>query len=208
MTSRPSPDEKPYPPPPWRSNNQMWAGAYDVAEPPPLAEGLRPFLDPRRLLVVLVRYLEGSTLVYDELIFASLARRGLRVGLFVHRIWVDSEASLWGGRRIWGLNKDLATFSWEGDTVKVADAEGLIAAVTVDRRPASGPWCPVMGPGFGVLDGRLIFTQATGRAKVGRTKMVVEEWSPRFPYRVSGPATFCVAASPLRMSVPAPIVLE
>jgi len=92
--------------------------------------------------------------------------------------------------------------------VKVADAEGLIAAVTVDRRPASGPWCPVIGPGFGVLDGRLVFTLATGRAKVGRARMQVEEWSPRFPYRVSGPASLCIAANPLRMSVPASVVLD
>jgi hypothetical protein len=186
----------------------MWAGAWDVAEPPRLPEGLRPFLDARRLLVMVVRYLEGSTLRYDELIFASLARRGPRVGLFVHHIWVDSEASLWGGRRIWGLNKELATFVWEEDTVTVSDAAGVIAAVRVDRRPASGPRWPMLGPGFGVLDGRLIFTLATGRGKIRRAEMQVEAWSPRFPYQVSGPASFGFAANPLRMSVPAAAALD
>src|SRR4051812_33530509 len=143
-------EEKPYPPPPWISDGQMWTGVYPVTSPPALPEGLRPFLDPSWVLLVFVRYLAG-TLRYDELVIGSLARRGLRVGIYVHDIWVDSEASLRGGRRIWGLPKELATFAWEGDTVHVADAEGPIATLSVDRSPAPSPRIWTIAPGFGRL---------------------------------------------------------
>ena len=113
-----------------------------------------------------VRYLE-CTLRYDELVIGSLARRGLKFGIYVHHIWVDSEESLWGGRRIWGLPKELASFAWEGDTVRVTDEEGPIATLSVDRSEASSPRIGTVAPGFGRLDGRWIYTKGSVRGRPG-----------------------------------------
>jgi hypothetical protein len=199
--------EKPYPPPPWRSKNQMWMGAFAVDTPPVLPDGLRPLLSPRWVVLGLIRYLEGSTLTYDELVIASLARRGFRTGLYVHHIWVDSEASLWGGRRIWGLNKELATFAWEGDTVRVTDEAGPIVTMTVDRAPRTAPWLPAIAPGFGRLDGQWVHVTGSLRARFGKADLRIEAWSPRFPFQLAGAPRFAVAANPAEVTVPAPVVL-
>jgi hypothetical protein len=200
--------EKPYPPPPWRSYNQMWMGLFAVDAPPALPAGLRPLLSSRWVILGLIRYLEGSTLQYDELIIGSMARRGFRTGLFVHHIWVDSETSLWGGRRIWGLNKELATFAWDGDTVRVTDDAGPIVTMTVDRTPRTSPRLPAIAPGFGQRDGRWVHVTGTVQARLGKVDLRVDEWSPRFPYRLAGVPRLAFAANPAEVSVPAPVVLD
>lgn len=62
----------------------------------------------------LARYGEGSTLTYSELVVVSgLVRSAGRVGGWISHIYVDDETSLAGGRHIWGLPKELATFAWD-----------------------------------------------------------------------------------------------
>jgi hypothetical protein len=61
--------------------------------------------------LVSVTYEHGSTLSYNELVvICGLARVGARVGFWVSHIWVDDERSVSGGREIWKLPKELATF--------------------------------------------------------------------------------------------------
>jgi Acetoacetate decarboxylase (ADC) len=200
------PREVDYPPMPWRMRGTMSAGVFSVAQPPAIADGLRPFV-PRRLAVVLVRYLEG-TLSYDELIVGSMARLGRRAGLYVHRIWVNDLASLWGGRRHWGLPKHMAEFTWKGSSFEVADGDGLLVAGTVAVRSPRLPAVTLPLSGFGRLDDTLLFTTSRLRARWAPARMELTRWSDRLP-ALTRPATpVCAVADPFRIIVPPPVELE
>ncbi len=197
----------PFPPAPWRSSGQLWMGLFKTDVPPPAPDGLQRILNPRWLVVGLLQYLEG-TLRYDELVFGGLARYGWRVGMFVYKIWVDDEASLWGGRRIWDLQKEMADFAWDGDTVRISDGQGLITSLTVDRSAARLPipWAP--SPGLVYFDGRHTFCLATLRGRFGKGGVRVDEWSERFSYRPGHKPLLSFGARPFRMTVPAPKILR
>ncbi|MFF4901428.1 acetoacetate decarboxylase family protein [Streptomyces sp. NPDC001068] len=47
---------------------------------------------------------------YQELLTAVLTRDGARPRVRVTGIWVDSEVSMAGGRALWGIPKEMATF--------------------------------------------------------------------------------------------------
>ena len=64
--------------------------------------------------VILVKYPETSVGPYSELIFTSgLHRLGSHVGFHISQIYVDSQASVDGGRANWAVPKKLATFDWQ-----------------------------------------------------------------------------------------------
>lgn len=64
--------------------------------------------------VILVKYPETSIGPYSELIFTSgLHRLGSHVGFHISQIYVDSQASVNGGRANWAVPKKLATFDWQ-----------------------------------------------------------------------------------------------
>ncbi|MNR86730.1 acetoacetate decarboxylase [compost metagenome] len=64
--------------------------------------------------IAAARYTEGSILTYSELLVVpALVRSGGKTGGWISHIYVDDETSLQGGRSIWGLPKELATFEWE-----------------------------------------------------------------------------------------------
>lgn len=201
-------DEIPYPPPPWKMNGQMWMGLFKTDTPLQLPQGLQHLLDPHSLIVVLVRYL-GGTLQYDELVFGALTRLGSRMGIYVDYIWVDSLASVWGGRKIWGLPKNPADFTWNDSTVRVADRQGLIAEISVDKSPAKFPWLWMPTPGIGQLEnGAWVFTIGGLWARVGRAGMQIEDWATRFDYRPKDDKpTFSFGAKPFRLYVPAAKVI-
>ncbi len=100
-----------------------------------------------------VHYEPGGVLSYRELLTAVLVRRGGRSLVSITDIWVDSEASLRGGRELWGIPKDLATFDVEraGPTQRWAAttrdgapiARGTVTARTVlPGRGPPGAWWP------------------------------------------------------------------
>src|SRR6185437_11232983 len=60
-----------------------------------------------------------------------LVRRGRRILPTITHIWVDSEASRDGGRALWGIPKELATFTVHGGRYAAADDDGPIASGTV-----------------------------------------------------------------------------
>jgi hypothetical protein len=81
---------------------------------PELPDGFKPLIVAGRGLAVAgwVDYQGGSILRYGEL-FASVAgyANGRRsVTATVTHMWVDSEASMRGGRELWGYPKELAEF--------------------------------------------------------------------------------------------------
>ena len=74
---------------------------------------------------LLARYQGGSTLHYGELlVFPALTRVRGSVGIWVSHAYVDSPASLAGGRHMWGVPKDLATFAWSDGRVRLTGEDG------------------------------------------------------------------------------------
>lgn len=186
--------ESPYPPAPWTATSQYWAGLFRAGAPAILPHGLRPLLGGRARVVTVVRYLPGSTLVYDELILAVPALLGWRPALYIDRIWVDSLASLWGGRRIWGLPKELAEFTWDARGVSIADDAGPLIRLGLDRSPAHGPMLPFATASLGLLNQRWLWSVFPMRARFGRAGMRVEAMTDRFGFHLHPQPTLALAA--------------
>lgn len=193
-----------YPPPPWHLSGQSWLGFFRADVAPALPDGLKHLPPSRWLAVALIRYLSG-TLVYDELIIGSLARGRGRVGLFVHHIWVNDVQSLWGGRKIWGLQKELAQFTWQDDSVRISDDNGLIATIRVNKTAAWLPPLPLLMPSYGQRNEEWLFTTARLNARLGRAGMTMEAWSDRFPWRIESAPRFAVAGKPFAMTFVPPV---
>jgi hypothetical protein len=113
------PPSPPYPPEPWRLQGGMSVSLWRVPPadlPGELAEtlpaGARPLLLGGKALVgaAFVRYEPGGVLTYDELLAAVLVRHRGRLRITIPAIWVDSPASLAGGRELWAIPKALAAF--------------------------------------------------------------------------------------------------
>jgi hypothetical protein len=201
-------EEAPYPPAPWDAKGQLWMGFFKTDTPVQLPAGLKYLLDPHSLLVTVVRYLEG-TLCYDELAFGTLARMGSRVGICTDCIWVTDLASLWGGRRIWGVPKNLAKFAWSDSTVRVTDEQGLIATIKVDMSPAKSPWVWMPSPAIGQLEsGAWVYAVGGLWALFGGANMQVEEWSTRFGYQLGNKPALSFGAKPFRLHLPAAKVIS
>lgn len=195
-STRPAlPPEIPYPPAPWRATAQLWAGLFRADAPATLPVGLTPLIGAHSRVIALIRYLAGSTLVYDELLIGTPARIGLHVGVYVEYLYVDSVASLWGGRRIWGLPKELATFTWQGETCRVADSAGKsLVTLRVNRGASALPPVPAAVIGIGQVDDSWAFIIAPMWARFGWPGLRILEWSPRYPYRVAEKPRIALAA--------------
>ena len=106
-----SPEQSPevtYPPAPWDMVGQLWMSLFRVRED----------VDERRPAGVygaaFVRYEEGSPLTYSELLVGRAVaggEHGRRVT--ITDIWVDSPASVAGGRELWAIPKGLCDFGFE-----------------------------------------------------------------------------------------------
>lgn len=178
------------PPTPWIMRGRMSMGLFRVTRlpeggAPPVPAGLTPVLCGHRV-VALVRYLEG-TLRYNELIIGRMARHGRKLAILVDYIWVDSRESVSGGRRIWGLPKELAEFSFSSDQVSIRDDHGEIATLRCDERPAWLPEVSLAMPGFGVRDGRLLFFVGRVRVRLRRSSLRIAALAPRFGALASTP---------------------
>ena len=175
-------------------------GFFKTDTPVELPNGLKHLFNPRWLAVTLARYLEG-TLCYDELLIGSLTRRGVRIGVFVHHIWVNDHSSLLGGRRIWGLPKEMADFAWDGNMVRVTDEKGSIVTLTIEESKAWLPRIWVLAPSIGQLNGQWTFTMARLWAQLGGVRIHLGEWSSRFACRPSKVPVFAFAAKSFDMTV-------
>jgi hypothetical protein len=190
-----------YPPPPWRLLGQSWAGLFRATRPLDLPAGLRHMLPPRWLFVGLARYREG-TLRYDEFFTASVARSGAKIGLYVQQIWVSDARSQAGGRGIWGLPKELATFTWHDGGVRMCDSAGMIAAISVTCAPRTLPPLPMRGAGIGRSAATPLFFDIALWGCVGRATMRID--ACRLPLRMNARPLFSLAMNPFRATFHAP----
>lgn len=131
-----------YPSPPWRLRGTVQAALWRVprgALPGPLPDGARPLGWGRTALLATVRadWQAGGDLAYGELVVAVPVRLGRRIGVTVTAAWVDSPASLAGGRALWAIPKRLGRFETVDGRTILTDAQGLVAAFT--DRPGRAP---------------------------------------------------------------------
>jgi len=198
--------EADYPAAPWRMSGQFWAGVFRGTVAAQLPGDLQPLGSRYWRVVALIRY-QAGTLVYDELLFGTPARHDLRMGVYVEGLWVDSATSLWGGRRIWGLPKLLARFTWDGGVCHIADHDGPIVTLSVNQRPSPMPSLPLTTAGIGRLGDDWAFVYTPMRARLGAARMRAYDWSPRFATTAGALGErpwLGLMANPMRVSFPAP----
>ncbi len=195
--------DKEFPPAPWQARGHLWMSVFKTDKPVKKPEGIKYLLHPRWLVVTVVRYLEG-TLKYDELVVGPLVHLGSNFGIWVDRIWVDSAASMRGGREIWGVPKEMATFIWEKETVHISHKTADIAKIRVDTSSARFFKLKVSAPGIGSRGGLWLFSMASLKGKLGRSGMQILEWSDLFGYTPRKKAMFGFAVKPFEFTMHKP----
>jgi acetoacetate decarboxylase len=160
---------------------------------------------------VAVTYEHGSTLMYNEIVVCGALVRTTRgpAGLWVSALWVDSEASVSGGRQIWKLPKDLGSF----DVARDGRGQRFAASVdgrTIARIQATRLTPALPQPGFLPMvsgsSGSHWFTVGRGlmRAGVARARVEIPGDSPIASLGLK-PLPFAVAGrSRLVMDAPVP----
>lgn len=172
-----------YPPEPWDLRGHGYVSLWLVPRRvlPELPAGVRPISLFGRAVVAtaFVDYLPGGLLPYRELLVTTLVRHGVRPGLSITDIWVDSAASRAGGRELWGIPKELAEFdlAHEPSFRGVARADGDLLAEASGRRRGTGirlPF-PLRGTALQTLHDALARTplRATGRVHLARANWQV-----------------------------------
>ena len=167
-----------YPPEPWNLRGQMYLSIFLVPRaelpefPAVLGAQVRPIPIGGRAAVGVawVRYEPGGVLHYRELLSAVLVRRGGRPLVSITDIWVDNVASRDGGRRLWGIPKELAELRIDTDAAGAVSAGAVsvaaqpIAAASVrPGRMLPGRW-PLAFSVAQALGERVRVTPVRGRA--------------------------------------------
>lgn len=181
-----------YPPEPWQLGGSMLMTAWRLPAAVVRAEAERYVPEGVQLLTVggrafmftaFVRYTPGSVLSYDELLVAAVARRGTAPVAVIPHIWVDSPASVAGGRELWGIPKGLADFtqSWENPLVASASVDGReLASVRASQGVRLPGWRRLPMPTAQRLDGHDAFAdvQSLGRLHLGSAAWTFPDDSP------------------------------
>jgi hypothetical protein len=166
--------DAPYPSPPWRLRGTVHAALWRVpraALPGPLPDGARPLGWGGSALLATVRatWEPGADLAYAELVVAVPIRLGQRIGVTITAAWVDSAASLAGGRALWAIPKRVGRFETIGGRTELTDTQGPVAVFT--DRPARAlplrlpvPLLVLQPDGTGIRTTR---AAATGRPRFG-----------------------------------------
>lgn len=174
-----------YPPQPWHLTADARVSVWRVppAELPALPAGVEPFLVAGRASVFTawIDYTPPGQLAYHELL-AAVSIKARRVSCSITEIWVDSEASLAGGRELWAIPKDLATLDFTGGrafTATAATADGWIATAAFRRRAGLPLRLPVS---FDVAQERDGLLRTPVGAKIGpRPASAVWSFNPDGP---------------------------
>ncbi|GAB3858188.1 acetoacetate decarboxylase family protein [Nocardioides maradonensis] len=117
-----------YPPAPWQMHGSMWLSVFRLGRA----------IDERHPAgiygLALVDYQEPSPLTYGELLLArSMKNRAGKSAVTITDIWVDSPASMAGGRELWAIPKELCDFDF------VSSHRGPLTSTewtaSIERRP-------------------------------------------------------------------------
>lgn len=175
----------------------------DVAPFVPAGLAIQPVLPGYTLASTLLSYYgPESTLEYHELVVAgALVRSGRRIAPFVTQIYVDSERSVTGGRRM-GLPKELATFDWNGrapGSARVTRADGVPVATIEYARRGLGLTLALSGPTLSVIGREIWRFTSSMRGAWGLTRATVTASpdSPLAPLRL-GRALVAASCGPMR----------
>lgn len=103
-----------YPSAPWHMHGQLWLSLFR-------ARGTT-------YGVGLVRYEDPSPLTYSELLVARTVKEPVRA-VSISQIWVDSAASVAGGRELWAIPKELCDFEFASRTTGPATSATWTAAL-------------------------------------------------------------------------------
>ena len=189
-----------YPPEPWHLGGHLLISAFRVppAELPDgfldaVPNGHRPAITGGRatVLAAFAHYRPGGVLAYEELLVAVAVLAGRALRSTIPLIWVTSEASLRGGRELWGIPKQLAAIERAGGRTAAAIDGREFAALQarVGRRLWPGsPGVPVETAQR--LDGRRVIARNTVFAAV---RALDATWD----FAADGPLGFLAGRSPL-----------
>jgi acetoacetate decarboxylase len=119
-----------YPAAPWQMVGSLWLSLFRLKQD---VDELRP---AGVYGAAFVSYEEGSPLTYSELLVARSIRSGEhKRRVTITDIWVDSPASVAGGRELWAIPKGLCDFTLE------STYRGPITttewSASIDRRPVA-----------------------------------------------------------------------
>ncbi|MGW3819179.1 acetoacetate decarboxylase family protein [Streptomyces sp. NPDC005046] len=180
----------PYPEQPWHLAGQMYLSLWlePRSELPPVVPGTVPVTAFGRGVVgaAWVVYEDESILHYNELLRAVLVRDGTRPRACITDIWVDNEASLAGGRALWGIPKERAVFDVDRADVLEAAARTGECALAASRFSQTwrlpGRW-PVSYKVAQTLDGRLKTSRVSSKAalRFARARWTAPAHSPLSP---------------------------
>ena len=122
-----------YPAAPWQMVGSMWLTVFRLGHDARGADGTPR---PRGVYgAAFVSYEEGSPLTYSELLVARALPRSAGWGrkVSITDIWVDSPASVAGGRELWAIPKGLCDF--ELDTSHRGPLSRTAWSADLQRRP-------------------------------------------------------------------------
>ena len=173
-----------YPPEPWdlTGTGHLTTWRLPVGDVPALPDGVRALRVRGQALVTtaFVRYDERGLMAYDELLAAVWVRHGRSPApaLSITDIWVDHAVSLAGGRGLWGIPKDLATF---GDLYAETGGSPIASAsFTPARVPAVRLPLPVRSRVVQTRDGATVASpiRSGGRVRPARARWDLDPDGP------------------------------
>ncbi|MGW4523591.1 acetoacetate decarboxylase family protein [Amycolatopsis sp. NPDC004378] len=129
-----------YPPQPWNltADARVSVWRVPVSDLPAVPAEPLVIAGHASVFTAWIDYTPPGELSYHELL-AAVPVKARRVSCSITEIWVDSEASLTGGRELWAIPKDLATLTFPGGRTfqaTAATADDWIATAAFTRRAA------------------------------------------------------------------------
>jgi hypothetical protein len=116
-----------YPAAPWHMVGSLWLSLFKVRED---VDATRP---AGIYGAAFVSYEEGSPLTYSELLVARTTGKEHGGRVSITDIWVDSPASVAGGRELWAIPKGLCDFTFE--STHTGPLSRTSWSASLERRP-------------------------------------------------------------------------
>ena len=171
-----------YPPAPWQMHGRALVQPYLVdAACLQLPRDFEPIILARHTVgaLALIEYMSPSPLMYTELVWMPCLVRVTvgahrTCGFFVDKMFVDSGASLLGGREIWALPKQRASFE-VGQGQAIIDMDGGARLVLEMGRRGPTLRAPLAIRTLQNAGAEVVRFRGSGTARIGSARMTVRE---------------------------------